>query len=110
VIFVKDMPAFELSFWCGTCQFLFRRLEGANEGGSVEDLDERLSKGISDLDEVVVDRFARVLPHGSYLPLLLGVQPRLAQPVLAGDYFAEEQVETWGVDGFWGLPEYPRTP
>jgi MFS family permease len=26
---VDDVPAFELSFWCGTCQFLFERLQGA---------------------------------------------------------------------------------
>jgi hypothetical protein len=30
-------------------------------------------------------------------------------PAGAGDYFAEEQVATWGVDPFWGLPEHPRT-
>lgn len=25
------------------------------------------------------------------------------------DYFAHEQVETWGIDSFWGLPEDPRS-
>jgi hypothetical protein len=110
VLFVKDRPAFELSFWCGTCPLLFRRLDGADEGGSVEDLDQRLSDGISGFDDEVIKRFASVLPRGDYIPLLLRVQPRLIMPVLAGDYFAEEQVETWGVNGFWGLPEYPHTP
>jgi hypothetical protein len=37
------------------------------------------------------------------------VTPRSLLPVRAGDYFAEEQVATWGVDSFWGLPRYPRT-
>ncbi len=27
-----------------------------------------------------------------------------------GDYFADEQVATWGLSSFWGLPEYPATP
>jgi hypothetical protein len=27
-----------------------------------------------------------------------------------GDYFAEEQVSTWGFESLWGLPVYPRTP
>jgi hypothetical protein len=29
---------------------------------------------------------------------------------LAGVPAAEEQVTTWGLDAFWGLPHYPRTP
>lgn len=31
-------------------------------------------------------------------------------PVEAGDYFAEEQVATWGIEWFSGLPEHPGTP
>lgn len=42
--------------------------------------------------------------------MLLSVQPRLVLPAHSGDYFSEEQVATWGLNGFWGLPEYPRTP
>src|SRR5690606_8080045 len=38
------------------------------------------------------------------------IEPTLVYPMREGGYFAEEQVRTWGVDGFWGLPEYPRTP
>lgn len=54
--------------------------------------------------------FGRLLPKGPYLPLLLEVTPRLVRPVEPGDYFAHEQVATWGIDAFWGLPENPRTP
>ena len=31
-------------------------------------------------------------------------------PAGEGEYFADEQVRTWGTDSFWGLPGYPRTP
>jgi hypothetical protein len=51
-----------------------------------------------------------LLPESGYLPLLLQVRPRLVYPAGSGDYFAGEQVATWGVDDFWGLPHYPRTP
>jgi hypothetical protein len=44
------------------------------------------------------------------MPMLLRVTPRLVTPVAEGDYFAHEQVATWGIDSFWGLPENPRTP
>jgi hypothetical protein len=110
VLFLDDQPAFELSFWCGTCQFLFRRLESANERLSIADLRRRLTDGVDGLDEEVISRFADLLPRGAYLPLLLTVTPRLVHPVQEGDYFAEEQVATWGLDSFWGLPEYPHTP
>jgi hypothetical protein len=110
LLFLDEKPAFELSFWCGTCQFLFKREYGANETVSLADVDGRLAAGIDDLDEEVISAFAALLPLGEYVPLLLQVQPRLVRPVQAGDYFAEEQVATWGVEAFWGLPEYPRTP
>jgi hypothetical protein len=102
--------AFELSFWCGTCPFLFKRLEGANATASLADLASRLAMGIDDLDEHVIDRFGELLPRGEYLPLLLRVRPRLVRPLDKEDYFAKEQVVTWGLDSFWGLPQYPQTP
>lgn len=109
-LFLDEKPAFELSFWCGTCQFLFKREHGSNETLSLADVEARLAVGLDDLNEDVIGAFAALLPLGEYIPLLLQVQPRLVRPVEAGDYFAEEQVATWGVEAFWGLPEYPRTP
>lgn len=110
VLMLDGKPAFELSFWCGTCPFLFERLEGANDTLSLSDMSDRLAAGLVDLDAEVIERFAALLPRGEYIPLLLEVKPRLVRPVEAGDYFAEEQVETWGIDSFWGLPGYPHTP
>jgi hypothetical protein len=100
-------PAFELSWWCGTCPLLFKRLEGANERLSLPEMQQILNSGI---DDGVLDAFTALLPGGSYVPMLLRVQPELVYPGRKGDYFSEEQVETWGVSGFWGLPEYPQTP
>lgn len=109
-------PAFELSSWCGTCPFLFRRLEGARqalspEGLHLEALQARLAGGLAGPgDGGVVEAFGGLLPEGEYLPMLVPVEPRLVVPGQAGDYFSAEQVATWGVDAFWGLPEYPHTP
>ncbi|WP_329566459.1 hypothetical protein [Streptomyces sp. NBC_01361] len=110
VLAVDGKPAFELSFWCGSCQFLFRRLEGANESLSLEGVQERLAGQLPDPDGGVLDAFGTLLPEGDYLPLLLSVEPRLVVPGQEGDYFSHEQVATWGLDAFWGLPEYPHTP
>nr|WP_221374824.1 hypothetical protein [Actinoplanes polyasparticus] len=97
LLFVDDKPAFELSFWCGTCQILFQRQEGSTETFSAEGDDP-------------VEAFGALLPRGDYQPLRLRIEPRLVQPSHPGDYFAGEQVATWGLDSFWGLPVYPRTP
>lgn len=110
LLLLDERPAFELSFWCGTCQFLFKRQYGASETVSLEDMEDRLAEGVDGLDEDVIATFAGLLPAGEYVPLLLRIEPRLVRPAEAGDYFAEEQVATWGLELFWGLPEYPSTP
>ncbi|MCZ4122444.1 hypothetical protein [Streptomyces sp. H39-S7] len=110
LLVLDGKPAFELSLWCGTCQFVFQRLEGANTTLSLGSMRERLAGPLSELDDGILDAFGSLLPEGDYLPLLLRVEPRLAMPGKEGDYFSEEQVATWGFDQFWGLPEHPRTP
>ncbi|MEU9647064.1 hypothetical protein [Streptomyces sp. NPDC048188] len=111
LLMVDDEPAFELSFYCGTCPLLFRRLEGSREKLSLESVQEQLTGALHELDDGgVIDAFATLLPEGEYLPLLLRAEPRLVVPGKDGDYFSGEQVTTWGVDQFWGLPEYPHTP
>ena len=108
---VSGDPAFELGFWCGTCPFLFERLEGSNNTLSIEGTETTLAEGLTEIDEGVVATFAPLLPSGEYTPLLLEVEPTLTYPMRTGDYFAEELEQTWrSSDGFWGLPEYPRTP
>ncbi|WP_272262972.1 hypothetical protein [Streptomyces xanthophaeus] len=101
---VDDEPAFELSFYCGTCPLLFRRLETAREKLSLESMQERLNGALDDPDDGgVIEAFGAMLPEGEYLPLLLDVEPRLVIPGKEGDYFSGEQVTTWGIDQFWGL-------
>ena len=67
-------------------------------------------RGTPSLDDGVIETFAELLPSGEYIPLLLQVEPRLVRPPEDRDYFTREQVETWGVEAFWGLPVYPHTP
>ncbi|WP_137994867.1 hypothetical protein [Streptomyces vilmorinianum] len=111
LLVVDGEPAFELSYWCGTCPFLFRRLETARQTLSLDGVQDRLTGALADPgDEGVIDAFGALLPEGEYLPVLLRVEPRLVIPGREGDYFSGEQVTTWGLDQFWGLPEYPHTP
>jgi hypothetical protein len=102
--------AFELSFWTGTCEFLFERKPGACETLSLAVVQDRLNVGLERIDSDVLDAFGALLPRAEYQPMLFDIQPRLIRPGDPGDYFGEEQQRTWGLDSFWGLPQYPRTP
>lgn len=110
LMWLDGAAAFELTFWCGSCPVTFERLVGANRTMSIAGLAETLRAGLDGIDPDVLGAFAELLPVGSYLPMLLRVSPQLVYPVTDDDYFAKEQVATWGIDAFWGLPENPRTP
>jgi hypothetical protein len=109
-LWLDDQIAFKLTPGCNTCQFLFERAEGAGATVSLAELTDRLTNGVEGLEQDVIERFGELLPQGRYLPMLLSIEPRLVYPGKPGDYFCEEQVDVWGVDSYWGLPEYPRTP
>lgn len=110
VLMLNEAPAFELSFWCGTCPFLFQRQEGASATVSLAYARDRLAKGLDDVDERVIAAFGDLLGADDYLPLLLRLEPTLVEPLDRLDYFSHEEVATWGRNGFYGLPEHPRTP
>lgn len=109
-LFMSGKPAFELTLWCGTCPFLFERKEGANGTMSAEvEVMSELEGSVDAVDDRILAPFSALLPEGEYMPLLLEVRPELVAPNDERDYFTHEQVATWGVDSFWGLPENPRS-
>ncbi|WP_420039161.1 hypothetical protein [Gordonia sp. MP11Mi] len=65
-LLLDGSPAFSLSFWCGTCPFLFERRSGANETQSgVTGGDRVLDLGLDEVDDRVIDRFATLLEEGN---------------------------------------------
>ena len=109
LLLLRERPAFELSHWCGTCPFLFERREGADGTLSDQQMAGRLRDGLTGLDDDVLRAYGSLLPDGDYVPLLLTIVPELVAPSEPRDYFSHEQVATWGLDTFWGLPAHPRT-
>jgi hypothetical protein len=93
---------------CGTCPFIFERLEGANAKVSPAELSTSLRNGISSIDAALTETVMGILPTGVYKTLLLSCVPQFISPSKKGDYFFEEQIQLWGVDGFWGVPHYTR--
>ncbi len=107
---IDGAPAFEVSYWCGTCQFLFERLEGSNHSLSLDVLQETLGQGLSDLELSVLEAFGALLEEGRYLPMLFEIGPSLVLPTDEADYFSREQLATWGPESFLDVPVHPRTP
>lgn len=108
-ITLDGKKAYHIGNICGTCAFVFERMAGANHKLSPKQLSSQLREGLSEVDNDVVTAVAAELPAGYYEALLLKCVPRLVIPSKPGDYFFEEQVALWGVDGFWGVPHYTKT-
>jgi hypothetical protein len=106
---LDDKRAYEFGITCNTCQFWFERKSGANASLSLGDLADNLNNGLTTLDGMMIQRIADSLPRGDYIAMLSRVVPKLVLPSDDDDYFCREQVQLWGVDGFWGLPHDPRT-
>ena len=106
---VEGKPAYHIGNVCGTCSFFFERLEGANKSISPSEISNSLSQGLKHLDESLLNKIKTILPNGEYVTSLLEIFPSRVFPGSAKDYFTHEQVELWGIDGFWNLPHHPKT-
>jgi hypothetical protein len=106
---VQGEKAFHIGNVCGTCSFFFERLGGANQSLDVEAIVDHLNTGITKLGPPVIPALALIVPDGKYKVLLQEIHPHLVKPGESADYFVDEQVALWGIDGFWGLPHSPKT-
>lgn len=102
-------PAYHIGNICDTCEFFFERLDGATHSMSSENLAATLAGGAPPMERAWIEAVGALLPAGDYAPFYMRVPVKLVAPGQPDDYYAEEQVATWGVDEFWGLPHDPRT-
>ncbi|WP_400191398.1 hypothetical protein [Hymenobacter sp. B81] len=107
-IYLNGQPACEIGNICNTCQFDFERLGGASPGVDSKYVIEQLNDGVASLEPELLRTVAAIVPAGRYRAVLLKVWPQLVKLGGPLDYFAHEQVALWGVEGFWGLPHYPK--
>jgi hypothetical protein len=107
-LLIENKPAYHIGNVCGTCNFFFERMEGANKSVSIDEMRKDLQSGISNLESTTIENFKKILPKGSYYYGILEINPYKVSLGEKTDYFANEQIKTWGVDGFWNLPHYPK--
>lgn len=109
-LIVDGAETFELSFPCGTCALLFRRLDESARALAAGALHDHLDDGVPAIDDPSLrDLVSTILPEGTYLPLLLSIEPVLVAPGDDHDYFSREQVAHRGIDPTLGAPEDPAT-
>ncbi|PJZ75322.1 hypothetical protein [Leptospira neocaledonica] len=108
-IAIDGKQAYHIGNICGTCNFFFERMEGANQKVSQKSILETLSNDIIELNSNEYMEIEKLIPKGNYYVLKIRIVPRYVQLGTADDYFSNEQIEAWGIDGFWGLPHYPKT-
>lgn len=106
---INGKKAFHIGNVCGTCEFFFERMEGANTSVNPQDVAETLNSGITKLHPDFLSSLEKIIPRGEYRVLLLRIAPTLVTPGDNNDYFTHEQVSLWGVDEFWGMPHFPKT-
>lgn len=107
-ISIDGKPAYEIGNICDTCSFYFERLEGANQSVHPTDLVEQLNDGIKTLDKKTIEKVAEIIPNGKYKVLLLTVYPKKTKLGAEKDYFANEEIKLWGINGFGGMPHNPK--
>lgn len=107
-ISIDGKPAYQIGNICNTCSFYFERLYGANQSVHPTHLIEQLNKGFNSLDKSTIEKLSEIIPNGNYKVLLLTVYPKLTELGTSNDYFTNEEVKLWGIDGFWGLPHNPK--
>jgi hypothetical protein len=107
---VNGTQVYHLGNICGTCAFLFEKVDGKVDGIGVGKLATRLAEGLEDLDDESVDKLVHLMPAGNYIVALFELKPDAVQLSGSNDYFAVEQVENVGVDPFMGRPHDPKIP
>jgi hypothetical protein len=107
-LMIENKRAYHIGNICGTCEFLFERLDGANKNISATNIAERLNAGINITESAFTEALSRILPDGSYFVNFPIVRAQLITPGDPDDYFINEQVDLWGLEPFYALPHNPK--
>lgn len=101
---IEQSRAYWLGYPCGTCNFVFERLNGAQHKVSPHNLITNLSSGVIKLDDENFGEILEIIPDGNYIVLLLEMSPQLIIPGSLNDYF----VNTEGINHFSGFHHHPK--
>lgn len=113
-LLVDGKQAYHIGNICGTCAFFFEKGPHASRTFSGElsapAISDRLRIATDLLEPSFLKRLGSILESGEYEVLHRRVDPVLTSPGADQDYFSNESIELFGVDGYYGVPHSTRTP
>ncbi|MEI7670124.1 MAG: hypothetical protein WCJ33_08585 [Pseudomonadota bacterium] len=109
-LFIEGKPAYEIGLCCDTCSFYFERLGGAYPLEiKPEEIGKHLFEGLTIANRTdVINAVSKLFPTGKYKVQLRNIQPKLIEPFSKADYFTHDQLDLFDMDGFFGVPHYPK--
>lgn len=107
-IAVNGQNIYHIGNVCGTCYFFFEKLIDYKKSINPKETIDKLNIGLSSIDDNAIDVLQEIIPNGFYEIALLTISPKFALVGQKGDYFAKDQVDLWGIDGYYGVPHSPK--
>ena len=107
-IAVNGQNIYHIGNICGTCSFFFEKLIDSKKSINPKAIIDRLNVGLTSIDDNVIDVLQEIIPKGNYEIVLLIINPKFSVVGQTDDYFANEQVDLWGIDGYFGVPHSPK--
>jgi len=101
---IENRKAYSLGYPCGTCNFIFERLDGATKKISPFKIIDVLSSEKINLTHEAFSEIVSIIPNGKYIALLLEINPNKIIVGSKSDYF----VSTEPIDPFWGFSHHPK--
>ena len=107
-IAVNGQNIYHIGNVCGTCSFFFEKLIDNKKSINPKETIDKLNVGLTFIDDNTIDILREIIPNGFYEIALLTITPKFAVVGQPNDYFAKEQVDLWGIDGYYGVPHSPK--
>ncbi len=107
-IAVNGKNIYHIGNICGTCSFFFEKLVDNKNSIKPKETIDKLNVGLDSIDDNTIDILSKIIPNGLYEIALINIKPRLVEVGQNADYFANEQVDLWGIDGYYGVPRSPK--
>ena len=101
---IENREAYFLGYPCGTCNFIFERLEGASKKISPAKIVDTLGSEKIYLTDDAFQEIVKLVPNGKYISLLLEISPNMIIAGSKSDYFVKNEP----IDSFWGFHHNPK--
>ncbi|GAA0182118.1 hypothetical protein SH2C18_45510 [Clostridium sediminicola] len=73
---IDEQKAYHIGNVCGTCNFFFKRLDGANKHISPRNVSNKLKEGLTSIKPNFLKSVSEIIPNGKYLVTITEASPK----------------------------------